>query len=524
MIAAGCGDNTRMRILLFAPIVVWALLAGAATGQAGGEATGAELLARVRAGGWLDDAKYRREADGTLAIWSTAHTGDPERGEFQPVFAPVGDAANGEAASVLDVLGPSVLTLVCHGDADLLAMTDSAFHFGALGIGDSDVALRQFLALPPPSFDGQRGRAELLDRLLAIDRLEHRGCRAAIGELTMLRKDAALPPALRERAARALQRLGGGAPSLERRRLDPASLALPATADVYVLVEHARLPSLRWITPHWRRMGALVTATAIAGAGGTVAQAQCNAAQRMCDAVAEAPFWLVHRCGNARLDRSLLAIVLGGRESLQVTWNAAGEFEAERWRRGLLPEGAAADAPLLGGALALTPSTLLLRTAPSTGDAPPEVAAQLLAELSAGGDGAAALCAVVPAESALWSHAMGLPRARRVVARLRFGEPAVLTVVATNDDEAAAAAWLARTKELLGQLEALRECMVPAIAEQPGLRALVDALAATELRVVGRDVHATATIAGCTPARIAALLDAVAVAEAEGEPLVRPPR
>src|SRR5688572_6779468 len=117
--------------------------------------TAADVAARVRAGGWLEVSKYRRGERGDLESWSTAHTGDPDRGEWLPVL-------DGSALRLGNLGAIGWFSLFCHGDGDLLAMTDVEFHFGALGLGASDVELRQFLARPAPSFDGMRGRAELL--------------------------------------------------------------------------------------------------------------------------------------------------------------------------------------------------------------------------------------------------------------------------------------------------------------------------------------------------------------------------
>lgn len=186
------------------------------------------------------------------------------------------------------------LSLWCHGPDDLLAMTDAEYHLGAIGVGTSDVDLRQYLGVPTPSFADPRGRAELLDRMLAIDLLGRRGCKTASAELEGLAKNEGLHEGLRARAAAALAHFGGTPSPIVRRRLDPTQVALPAHFDGYLVMEHARLPDLGWLTPLGRRVGALATARAVESAGGVITADQCNKAQRHIDVVSELPFGLAH--------------------------------------------------------------------------------------------------------------------------------------------------------------------------------------------------------------------------------------
>ena len=468
--------------------------------------SGAEIAARVRAGGWLEQSEYRREPDGSLAIWHTAHLGGAEGGEWRPLLG------DDDAAGFAGLGAVGWFTLFCHGDADLLAMTDAGFHFAALGIGTSDEEIRHFLATPPESFDGALGRAHLLDRVLAIDVLVARGCRAAAAELVAIGKHDAAPPLLRARAASALRRLHGDPHAgVERRRLDPQRVVLPAGADALLVVDHARLPDLRWLAPFGRRLGALVTANAIAAAGGTVSAAARNGGQRMCDVAAEAPFWFAHRFGNARLDQSIVAVTVtpGAASPIALTWNAAGEFEHDRWARATLPEGAARDNPLLGGTLSVEATTLHADTGRSGGEPRPELARELLAVERD------AVRIVVPPASKAWRALapLELPPARGAELRITFGDPALLVLAVEAGGEDAAEAWVTKGKELLAQAVAdLRADLPPAVRGHADLGALLDALAAAAVSVKDGHAFAVVEVRGFGAARIAALLEAVVMA------------
>jgi hypothetical protein len=478
-----------MRSVAFAAVVVWS--SGAVAAQEPEDA--AAVAARVRAGGWLQQAKYRREPDGALAIWDTATAGGDVGGRWSPLL--------GEPQTLAyDNLGlPGYLSLVCHGDGDLLAMTDAAFHFGALGIDASDVGLRQFLAMPAPSFDGALGRAHLLDRLLAIDRLAVRAVRGAIAELTVLAKDETLPAVLRTRAGAAIARLRGegGGDGVARRRLTADDVRLPAAFDAAIVIDHARLPDLRWVAPLGRRLGALVTVNAIEAAGGTVSAAACNGGQRMCDVPAEAPFGFAHRFGNARLDHSLVTVAVTEAAHLGVafTWNAVGEIEHDGWTKAVVPDAARRDNPLLAGTMTVTATGVYASTDGQTHRSRPSLAAPLLGPE---GDGYA-LRVVLPANSKTWPAlaALGLPPANGGELRVTFGDPGVLVLAIDARDEDAAEAWAAKGKELLATaVAAWREALPDAVAANRDAKLLLDAVAGASFSVKDRSAFAVVEVRG----------------------------
>ncbi|MBM4061803.1 MAG: hypothetical protein FJ265_12015 [Planctomycetes bacterium] len=486
--------------------IVWGV---AVLGSLTAQESAADVAARVRQGGWFEQSKYRRADDGSLEVWTTAHTGSEELGEFLPLIDR-GDAM----ATAIDNLGLlGLLSLVCHGDADLLAMTDAGFHFGALGIDGSDVGLRQFLALPSPSFEGARGRAELLDRLLAIDRLEHRRVAGAVAEFRVLAARADVPAALRERAAQALRTLrnGTGVAAPVRQRLDAQALALPLAFDACIVIDHARLPDLRWLAPLGRRTGALVTAATIEAAGGTVSPPACNGAQRMCDVAAGAPFWFAHRYGNLRFDQSLVTITAkgDGRNPIAATWNACGAFEAAGWQDFALPDEGERDKQLGSATARLTTTTLFASTDGSRGKPRPE----LVEKLALLRDDGLALRAVVPANSKLWAalafvHA---PPTQGGEIRVVFGDPAVITIVAEARDEEAAAAWVAKGKELVEQGDGVFAMAAEPIAATRGFQLLREAWLGAAFSVKDTTAFATVIVRGFTPQHVRELVEAAAL-------------
>ncbi len=140
------------------------------------EEKGAVVAARVRAGGRFEQSKWQRGENGALEMHFFADIGGSAPGRFVPLLRPDGDWLD---LNNLGALG--YLSLVCHGASDLVSMTDAEFHLVALGIGITNVELRQYLAVPAPSFEGPRGRAEMFDRMLAIDLLCRRDCKQAAG-------------------------------------------------------------------------------------------------------------------------------------------------------------------------------------------------------------------------------------------------------------------------------------------------------------------------------------------------------
>lgn len=467
----------------------------------------AAVVERIRAGGWFETPRWRRGENGALEVFVPAADGQTA-GAFEPLLGAGNERGLGNAG----VIG--FLSLVCHGPGDLLGMTDPTLHFPALGVDPGDVGLRQFLALPPPPFDGARGRAELLDRLLAIDLLERRGCRQALAELRQLAAAEQLPAVLRDRARRAVALLQQRADPVVRRRLDAATLRLPAAFDACLLLDHARLPDLGWLTSFGRRIAALVTATALDDApDAMLTAAMKNDVQLRCDLVGELPFGIVHHYGNARLDHSCVVVTArpGGDPPFTLTWQAAGDFEHERWQGAALSAEAAAQNPLLAAStLTITADRLFATTDGSEGRPRPTLAGRL--GLADDGHG---LRVVVPGNSKLWPALAFLeaPPAEGAELRVSFGDPAVVVLAVTARDEDAAAAWLALGQRWIAELQQWIDGDPPAvIADAPGLRGLLDRVLATAFSVKGDTAFAVVQLPGVTPATVQAVVLALATA------------
>lgn len=485
--------STAPRLLAFL------LVATPVLAQAAESAT--EIAERVRSGGWFEAApRHQRGVDGSLQHWYFADAGaGPDLGKFVPIV-PLADK---DLFGSLGALG--LLALVCHGPGDLLGMTDTGFHFRALGSSDEEVALRQLVASAFEA-EGVVGCAELLDRHLAVATLLRRGSPGAVVELRKLVELGKLPPALGDSVRQQLALHGEGGGAL-RRRFDPKALLVPATYDACVLVDHARLPDMSFVTALARRTGALVTAAAIGRAGGNLSAATCNGAQFWIDRPAEAPFELVRQFGNARLDQScvFLHTKTGPGLPVDLSWQAAGEIAAEGWNRADIDRvlrSSFADCKVT-----FAPDGLLLTTRGEAGIVREAKATELL------NDTGAAIRVVVPGTSKLLAMIafLGLPPATGLEVRVTFGDPTTVAVVVEARDEDAAAAWAAKGKGLLASLPAQLEQPTAAVAACEAWRELIGALAHVEITVHEAQVTMSVPVRGFTAAKCAAIVEAFAV-------------
>ncbi len=487
----------RMRV----PFAAAFLLAGLACAQDPGIESAGELAARIEKGGWFESSKWQRGADGALQMYFFADSGMAEHAHYLSLLGD--DLERGMESGGL--IG--WLSLVCHGSGDLLGMTDAEFHFGALGIDTSDVGLRQYLAVPAPSFDGSRGRAELLDRLLAIDVLTRRDCKSSLAELRVLQAKASMPTLLRDGAARAIRQLEGQ-PATGRTRLTAAELLLPAAFDVVIEIDHSHLPDLSWLTATGRRIGALVTAREVRMAGGTVSPATSNGAQSLCDICSELPFGVVHKFGNARLDHSCFVISMKADPRLPVafTWQATGEFEAERWQQASAPAAMVANNPLLGGALQVTAKSAFASSDKSAGKTRPA----MVEKLGLLCDDGSAIRVILPQNSKAWPALsfLNLPPVLGGEVRILLGEPATIVVRLNARDEEGAEDLVAAAKSMLLELpEQFQSTLSTVLSSSPELKAAVGDLAAARVAAEGRQVTVAAQIRGVTVAKIQSVLE-----------------
>lgn len=461
------------------------------------------LAERIRGGGWFETSKWRRGDDGALELHYFADTGMPDLAQFVPLLGV--DLERG----LVNGGAIGFLSMVLHGNGDLLGMTDADFHFRALGIEPTDVGLRQFLAVQPPSFEGQRGRAELLDRLLAIDVLCRRGVKSSIAELSGVATAPDSPTVLRNRAARAIAMLRGNPDPLARARLTAEALRLPAAFDACVMIDHARLPDLNWLSAFGRRLGALVTAQAVAMAGGTVSPAMCNGAQSMCDVTSELPFGLAHRYGNLRMDHSCVVVSAKADPMMPVAiaWQAAGAFEPLGWRDAALPAKVADNNPLFRGSLSIEADHIHASTDGSQGKPRPTLVDKL--QLLRSDDSAVRV--IVPANSKLWPAIafLEMPSATGAELRITCGDPAVIVLAVETRDEETAEAWVAKGGELLAQLKSSVESELPEqLAECAELQELLRTLFAVQLSTKDATAYATIEIKGLSPKKLHTIAEA----------------
>lgn len=487
---------------LHALAVLWSACCAAAplAAQGAGSESPEAVAERVFAGGDLQASKWRRGSDGMLEVEFYADMGMPRPGRFVPLLGKDLQAGLRNCGAI------GYLSLLCQGDGDLLSMTDAGFHLRCLGVDTSDVGLRQFLAQPLPQLEEPLLRADRFDRALAIDLLRRRGCKGAEAELLGILKQKDAPALLRQRAEAAIAALHGAPTPLPRRRLDAEQLPLPAAFDGCLVVDHARLPDLGWLTGLGRRVGMRITARTLQMAGGSVSEATCNGAQYISDQVCELPFGVALQIGNARVDQSCFTVTVRADERMPfaVGIAAAGEFEPA-WQTAAQP-GELWQRPFPDGSLQVQDGLLLASTDGSKGRPRPQLANELLR------DTGAALRIVIPQQSRLWL-ALGflrLPQAKGAELRLTFGDPAQLVLEVQARDEDGAEEWLEIGTELLATAQ--RELRgVPGFAEAlqraPELGKLLDALFAAQLAAKGDRLVATANVAGFGRAQIEAIAD-----------------
>ncbi|MBL8734230.1 MAG: hypothetical protein JNN13_17780, partial [Planctomycetes bacterium] len=145
----------------------------------------------------------------------------------------------------------------------------------------------------------------------------------------------------------------------------------------------------------------------------------------------------------------------------------------------------------------------------STLDKPGLVREAKAAELLA--DTGAALRVVVPGNSKLLAMVglLGLPQAKDVELRVTFGDPATFAFVVGVRDEAAAAEWVAKGKELLAQLLEQLGTAPGHVQEVPAWGELVAAIGNAEFTAKELQAVARVTVPGFTAAKFVALVNAL---------------
>lgn len=211
-----------------------------------------------------------------------------------------------------------------HGD--LLGATGIERHFAQLGRDASDVALRQFLAMPATATGEALVRRDLLDRELAVRLLQQRRARNAKGEIAAVLK--AGDSFLQRAAAEAMATFDGTAPP-PGRRLDRAAIAVPAHADLWVWIDPSRFTPRPDLCDATRTAMAKRTFATLLNAGGRVNNVILSKAQYTTDLPDELPYEAARLWGRARVDECLLCLRVG-EQGLELQWAAAsGAFEVD---------------------------------------------------------------------------------------------------------------------------------------------------------------------------------------------------
>jgi hypothetical protein len=306
--------NTGTRLLL------GSLLAGAAAGQ---DTWNATLRERMAAGQPLVTLAYRRDGHGLFEVGPAEGGSVPFRA-FCPdtvIYAPIPIRRLGLAA--LALLGP--------GRGSLLAAADLETHLRRAGLPTEPAALRELLARPlPTTTDPVLARVELVDRVVALEWLRATRNPGAVAEFVALAKSKEAPPLLRLHAEDALAELGKRAPAA-RQRLDAATVALPANADLVLVVDAAVLPDAA-------AFAAAVRAVAVESSYRVVRDLRAPTpddlwfGQYFADVLGTVPIELVRRFGDARVDHAVATLRtfgLGPGMKFEWTLDTAGRFESD---------------------------------------------------------------------------------------------------------------------------------------------------------------------------------------------------
>ncbi|MCU0866738.1 MAG: hypothetical protein MUC36_23385 [Planctomycetes bacterium] len=213
---------------------------------------------------------------------------------------------------------------------DLLGTTSPERHFTQLGIGSSDVELRQLVAVPEIASTPALRRRELLDRELAVRCLQHRNTRSAIGELRALAKNNS-DPFLQHAIRAALHRFGVGEA--------PARVALPsvvtkvaAGVDLWLWCDFGQFAMRPDVAAAEHAAAADRVLTQANRLGDGLRNIHLASIQHYLDYHDEVGFEAARTWGRARIDQCLLGFRIphGTGERLRLVHAAAsGAFEVD---------------------------------------------------------------------------------------------------------------------------------------------------------------------------------------------------
>jgi hypothetical protein len=449
----------------------------------------AKLAFRREAGRDLVELRYRRDEHGLVEVGACEHGTMP----FQPLF-PRG--ALPRVAASWNTTNAALL-LLTPADGSLLDDVDAERHLRRAGIEVAPVELRQFLLTPCASDDPVRARVDELDRAVALLHLRRRGHRGVLAECTALVARTDTPPVLRAHAAAALAANGKGAPTKAPHRLACENVSLPATADVYAMIDHARLPDLAPLRVLARQQ-ALAASYRVVAALRAPTPDDLFFGQLVTDVVGEAAFEVVRRFGDARLEQSVLAIAQPvPLLPFGVALQAVGTFDAERaadaWQeiakvpanrvRCTTANGTTSVHAAAGDVSFDATSLALCMRGVSVAPAP-EVARALLAD-------GPCVRVIVPGSSRLW-RALDpeLPAPERAELTVSFAPALRIALALDARDDAGALAWAAFGQREIAAAGASLDAAFADSRAGAHVRPVHDALAAVRFAATGARVDA----------------------------------
>lgn len=268
--------------------------------------------------------------DGGLLGWPDPELGGEMLKTFKP-FPVFKDLAAELAeqplwwAGLLVAAGPTDMASLCDPERHLKKTNESLF--------DEQLLLWATGEMPRDLSDPKARRLSL-DRILRMRVLGSRRAQAAVGWLTEL---STLDPITRRAAADVVAMIEGRRlPAVELGRL----AAIPLDSDVLIVVDQRRIPPWRdyWriLRTYWTRSSRQV----IARVGAAIAPSDFCDAQWVLDRDSEMFYEVARRFGNARLDRTTLALRFRPGAPAEFQARAEGTFEFEQLAAGCVALGA----------------------------------------------------------------------------------------------------------------------------------------------------------------------------------------
>lgn len=444
--------------------------------------TAEDAAKRFAATGDLLEMEWRRDAAGRL---ETTPKGE---NAWRPLVA---DSLL-ESMQATGAVG--FLMAWLHGPNDLLGMTDAERHLRRLGVATSTAELRQYLPTPLAK-DAALQKAELLDRLVAIDLLRRRGDKNAVADLEAFAGRPDLPAVHRPHVLAAIAALRGSTTTAAP-GLDPATVELPVAADVFVVFDNRRIPDSARLSDIGRTTG-LMASMRVLRLLKAPRLDDFRVGQTESDTIGELPFEAARRFGNHRLDQGLLALMFApDGPGAEFCAECSGTFDVAALSAGLT--GVLADSGLelatKDGTLAIHSKDLDVRigatrgtfaTSRMRGKPRPERARELLAL------GDAAIHVVFPAQSkALMATATaGLPSAQNGSVDVTFLPTFRIRATVTARDEDGAEEWVTKSKALLEGMAQQLDAG-GAAATKPELTNVIAALKGVHFQTEGNRVTA----------------------------------